>query len=160
MIAQVDVQIACADDGVPRSDDIAGWVSRAVDAVGQGGDTEVSVRVVDTHEIQALNREFRQKDTPTNVLSFPAGDIDGLPEGVAKPLGDVVVCASVVSDEARQQGKSSGDHWAHMVVHGTLHLLGFNHEKDDDAIEMEGLETEILADLGIANPYGESPQET
>lgn len=160
MIARIDIQFACENDGVPKSNDISNWVSRTIVAAGLDGEHEVSVRVVDAGEIQALNRDFRQQDAPTNVLSFPAGDIDGLPADVAKPLGDVVVCASVVNDEARQQGKSRSAHWAHMVVHGTLHLLGFDHEKDGDAVKMERLETEILTDLGIANPYGESPQET
>ena len=160
MTARIDVQFACKDDGAPGSNDISNWVNRTIIAVGRGSEHEVSVRVVDASEMQALNRDFRHEDAPTNVLSFPAGEIDGLPVDVARRLGDVVVCASIVRDEAQQQGKSCGAHWAHMVVHGTLHLLGFDHEKDDAALEMEGLETAILADLGIANPYGESPQET
>jgi len=110
--------------------------------------------------MQRLNCEFRGQDKPTNVLSFPAGEIDGLPEDTEMPLGDIVVCAAVVTDEAAQQGKKTGDHWAHMMVHGTLHLLGFDHENDADAEQMEGLEIQILTDHGIANPYGESPRET
>lgn len=160
MNAQIDVQIACSGDDIPEADDIAGWVSHTMSAAGRGGDADVCVRVVDATEIRALNREFRQKDLPTNVLSFPAGIVDGLPADITMPLGDVVVCAPVVRDEARQQGKSCDAHWTHMVVHGTLHLLGFDHEKEADAVEMEGLEVAILTDLGVANPYGESPQET
>ena len=163
MIAQVDVQLVADDGSVPTADDIATWVNRAVDAAGSTGDMEVSVRVVNTAEMQQLNSEFRDQDKPTNVLSFPAGDLAGLPDDAARPLGDIVVCAAVVADEAEQQGKAQRDHWAHMIVHGTLHLLGFDHENDSDAAEMEGLEIRIMTDHGIANPYedslGESLQE-
>jgi probable rRNA maturation factor len=141
------------------SEDIADWVGRTADSVGEG-ESEISVRVVDVTEMQQLNSEFRGKDSPTNVLSFPAGDIDGLPDGTEKPLGDLVVCASVVNDEAATQGKAVEDHWAHMIVHGTLHLLGFDHEKDAEAAVMESREIKILHDHGIANPYRESPLET
>lgn len=153
MNAQVDVQFAIEDHSVPASKDLALWVNRAVAAVGGPLDGEVSVRVVDLNEMQQLNGEFRDQDKPTNVLSFPAGDIDGLPVDADLPLGDIVVCAAVVSDEARQQGKNLDDHWAHMMVHGTLHLLGFDHENDADADAMEGLEIQILTAHGIANPY-------
>ena len=159
MIAQVDVQLAADDGSVPTADDIATWVNRAVDAAGSAGDMEVSVRVVSTAEMQQLNSEFRDQDKPTNVLSFPAGDLAGLPDDAARPLGDIVVCAAVVADEAEQQGKTQRDHWAHMIVHGTLHLLGFDHENDSDAAEMESLEIRVMTDHGLANPYAESPQE-
>lgn len=163
MIAQVDVQLAATDDTVPTADDIAIWINRAIDAAGRSDDTEVSVRVVNAAEMQQLNSEFRDQDKPTNVLSFPAGDLAGLPDDAERPLGDIVVCSAVVADEAEQQGKTPGDHWAHMIVHGTLHLLGFDHENDRDAAEMESLEIRIMTDHGIANPYadslGESPQE-
>ena len=159
MIAQVDVQLAADDGSVPTADDIATWVNRAVDAAGSAGDMEVSVRVVNTAEMQQLNSEFRDQDKPTNVLSFPAGDLAGLPDDAARPLGDIVICAAVVADEAEQQGKAQTDHWAHMIVHGTLHLLGFDHEDDSDAAEMEGLEIRIMTDHGLANPYGVLSQE-
>ena len=110
--------------------------------------------------MRRLNSEYRASDKPTNVLSFPAGDIAGLPTDAAAPLGDLVVCASVVRDQAKAQGKALEDHWAHMIVHGTLHLLGFDHEDDDEAADMEGREIEILRTHGVANPYGESPKET
>ncbi|MCH8248379.1 MAG: rRNA maturation RNase YbeY [Proteobacteria bacterium] len=160
MNVQVDVQVASKDESVPNADDISLWVSRTVAASGRGSVGDVSIRVVDEKEMQGLNNRFRDQDKPTNVLSFPAGEIDGLPTGAELPLGDIVVCAAIVRDEAKQQGKSGASHWAHMIVHGTLHLLGFDHQKDTDAVEMEGLETRILTEHGIANPYGEPPQET
>lgn len=160
MIVQVDVQLAADDCSVPTADDIATWVNRAVDAAGCSGDMEVSVRVVSAVEMQQLNSEFRGQDKPTNVLSFPAGDLAGLPDEAERPLGDIVVCAAVVADEAEQQGKTERDHWAHMIVHGTLHLLGFDHENDSDAAEMESLEIRIMTDYGIANPYADSLGES
>ena len=164
MTAQVDVQIAVDEPLVPQSDDIVMWVGRTIQAAGRPAETEVSVRVVGASEMQQLNREFREQDKPTNVLSFPAGSIEGLPPDAEMPLGDIVVCAAIVRSEAEEQGKVVADHWAHMMVHGTLHLLGFDHENDGDAAVMESLEIQILSDHGIANPYsvsiGESPQET
>jgi len=151
----VDVQIASSDSAVPSAEEIESWVMRAVEASGEDfeRDTELSVRLVDTEEIQALNRDYRQQDTATNVLSFPAGSIDGLPADTAQSLGDVVVCATVVSQEALEQSKSVSDHWAHMLVHGTLHLLGYDHETDADAARMESLEARILTENGLADPY-------
>ena len=160
MTANVEVQIATDDQSVPAADELARWVGRAIDAVGRKPENEVSVRVVDAPEMQELNSEFRSKDTPTNVLSFPAGDIDGLPVDAELPLGDIVVCAAVVEEEAKQQGKVSADHWAHMMVHGTLHLLGFDHQNDEDAAAMEGLEIKVLTEHGVANPYSESLEES
>ena len=110
--------------------------------------------------MQQLNSDFREQDKTTNVLSFPGGEIAGLPMDAERPLGDIVICAAVVGDEAVKQGKSVPDHWAHMLVHRALHLLGFDHIDVADATEMERLETRILSDHGIANPYGESPEET
>lgn len=160
MIAQVDVQLASDHESVPTVDEITTWVNRAIEAASHAVGREVSVRVVDATEMQQLNSEYRDQDKPTNVLSFPAGDLDGLPEEAESPLGDIVVCATVVADEAQQQGKTVADHWAHMIVHGTLHLLGFDHENDSDAAEMEDLEIRIMTNHGLADPYGESPEET
>ena len=151
----VDVQTACNDDTTPEADVINSWVSRAVKATGEESDHEVSVRIVSRDEIQALNRDYRGKDAPTNVLSFPTGPIEGLPSNEPVPLGDIVVCAAVVAEEAAAQGKATMDHWAHMLVHGTLHLLGFDHQEDAQAAEMEGMETEILTGHGLPDPYGE-----
>lgn len=117
-------------------------------AAGERGG-ELGIRVVGSRESRALNARWRGRDRPTNVLSFPA---DG-PRG--PQLGDIVVCAPVVADEARAQGKPLAAHWAHMVVHGTLHLLGFDHERAADARRMERRERTLLARLGVADPYGD-----
>ena len=154
MNGQIDVQLACDDDTIPQPDVIESWVLRAIEAAGQAADAEVSVRVVDSDESQALNRQYRGMDKPTNVLSFPAGTVEGLPDDAPMLLGDIVVCASVVTAEAHEQGKAVADHWAHMLVHGTLHLLGYDHDTDSQAEEMETLETRILAGQGLADPYG------
>ncbi len=150
-----DVQLACSDDTTPEADTINTWVRRAVAATGASRDHEVSVRVVSKDEIRQLNRDYRDKDKPTNVLSFPAGPIEGLPDDEPVPLGDIVVCAAVVAEEAESQGKRPQDHWAHMLVHGTLHLMGFDHQEDSEAAEMEGKETEVLTGHGLPDPYGE-----
>ena len=116
---------------------------------------EVGLACVDHAESQQLNLNYRQKDKPTNVLSFPA-DIpaDILPMLDARPLGDLVICIPVVLQEAEQQQKTSQNHFAHLLVHGILHLLGYDHELgEEEAEEMEALEIEILAKLGIGNPY-------
>jgi probable rRNA maturation factor len=113
---------------------------------------QISIRIVDEQEIQELNNKYRHKNQVTNVLSFP---FETLP-GVDVPLlGDVVICARVVDDEARQQSKTCEQHWAHMIVHGTLHLLGYDHINEQDAEEMEQLEINILSSLNFPNPYGE-----
>ena len=158
MTVQVDVQNACDDETAPEIPIVEAWIARAVGASGPDGDTEVSVRIVDAAEIHALNSDYRGKDKPTNVLSFPAGDVAGLPADMPVPLGDVVICASVVREEAAAQGKAITDHWAHMLVHGTLHLLGYDHATATEAAEMEALETRILSEHGVADPYGASGQ--
>lgn len=151
----IDIQFACEDAGVPEKDDIESWVELAASESGRLPDrrVEFAVRVVGEAEIQTLNQLYRNKDSTTNVLSFPTGPIAGLPDDAVKQMGDIVVCASVVRDEALRQGKSLTDHWAHMLVHGTLHLLGYDHTQDAEAEEMERLEVAILGSRGIANPY-------
>ena len=150
---EVDVQVASDAGDIPPDDAIRDWVVSAAAAAGRDSDCTVSIRVVDEDEMQALNRDYRDQDKPTNVLSFPAGEIEGLPPGEAPILGDLVVCAGVVTREATEQGKAVADHWSHMVVHGTLHLLGYDHMSEPEAATMEGLERDILAGLGIADPY-------
>jgi probable rRNA maturation factor len=151
----IDVQVACDDAGIPTDEIIQSWVGHAVSGSGNlpPGDVEVAVRVVDAEEIRTLNHLYRQKDKATNVLSFPAGEVEGLPRQETLTLGDLVVCASVVADEAAAQGKRLADHWGHMLVHGSLHLLGFGHETDAEAAEMEALEVSLLAVKGVADPY-------
>jgi probable rRNA maturation factor len=151
----VDVQLACDDPDIPDTEKIRECVVSAIAAAASAAmdRSEVSVRVVDVEEMQTLNREYRDKDEPTNVLSFPAGEITGLPDDEGGVLGDVVICAAIVRDEAVEQNKALTDHWRHMLVHGTLHLLGYDHMTDAEATEMEGLEVRILTSLGVADPY-------
>ena len=150
---EVDVQIASAASGIPSPDDIRHWVEKTLDETESGRSGDVSVRVVDAEEMRALNRDYRDQDKATNVLSFAAVHVEGLPPGEAPALGDIVVCADVVRREATEQGKSVADHWGHMIVHGTLHLLGHDHVSEPEALAMERLERDILAGLGIADPY-------
>ena len=158
MTLRVEVQRADAGAFAPDDDIIRAWVGRALEAAGERPNAEVSVRIVGADEMRVLNREYRNKDKATNVLSFPAGPVAGLPEAEPVPIGDIVVCAEVVGAEAAEQSKPIQDHWAHMLVHGTLHLLGFDHMEKHEATEMEGLETRILGAQGIADPYGAAAQ--
>jgi len=144
----IDVQYAMAVDGIPGEDAIRQWVLQALPE--QKKDAELTVRIVDEAEITALNHQYRGKDGPTNVLSFPYEGIPGVETGL---LGDIVICAPVVVSEAVAQHKPLDAHWAHIVVHGVLHLLGFDHQHDDHAHQMEAREAELLAGLGYANPY-------
>ena len=136
--------------GVPAPASFRRWVEAALKGARRRKATQVAIRIVDADEGQALNRQYRGRDYATNVLSFPAD----FPPGVQLPLiGDLVICAPVVAREAAEQGKKPTDHWAHMTVHGTLHLLGYDHIEDGEAEAMEALETRILAGLGISDPY-------
>jgi probable rRNA maturation factor len=151
----VDVDIASTADGIPSATAIRDWVKSALDVSRQpAAAAEVSVRIVEEAEMRTLNRDFRQQDKSTNVLSFPAGAIVGLPADADQLLGDIVVCAPVVAREAAEQGKQLPHHWAHMVVHGVLHLLGYDHQSDEQAADMEALEKQALERHGIGNPYG------
>ena len=136
--------------GIPQRASFMYWVGAALHAARRRRFAELSIRLADAEEGRALNRQYRKRDYATNVLSFPAE----LPAGVALPLiGDLVVCVPVVIREAAEQGKTARDHFAHMTVHGTLHLLGFDHERESDAVQMEALECKVLASLGVADPY-------
>ena len=154
-MARVDVQLACEEADVPHADRIREWVDQALAAAdaATGPNAEVSVRIVGVEEMKSLNHEYRDKDQVTNVLSFPGGELTGLPDEATRTLGDIVVCAAVIRGEAREQNKALADHWAHMLVHGTLHLLGYDHMTDDEATAMEGLEVRILTSLGVDDPY-------
>lgn len=154
----VDVQIASDAGDLPNEEQLRQWVESALQASNESnaGEFEISVRLVDENEIRELNKRYRQQDKATNVLSFPFGEFDGLPEESIRPLGDLVICAPVVTREASQQDKAILDHWAHMVIHGALHLLGHDHEHEAQAAIMETLEMNILREFGIENPYREN----
>ncbi|RDE85086.1 rRNA maturation RNase YbeY [Aggregatibacter kilianii] len=145
----IDLQIACEQEsGLPTTEQIEQWATAAVQP--QSDEVEMTVRIVDEAESHALNLNYRGKDRPTNVLSFPFE----CPDEVELPLlGDLVICRQVVEREAQEQDKPVMAHWAHMVVHGSLHLLGYDHIEDDEAEEMESLETQIMTGLGFADPY-------
>ena len=148
----VAVNYAAPRAGVPAAVSFRKWVAAALK--GRIREADLAIRIVDEREGQALNRHYRGKDYATNVLSFPAELPDGLPEGVKLPLlGDLVICAPVVAREAAEQGKPVAAHYAHLTVHGVLHLLGWDHEHDKDAEAMEQLEREVLAELGLPDPY-------
>ncbi|HJV25336.1 MAG TPA: rRNA maturation RNase YbeY [Aromatoleum sp.] len=133
----------------PSSHDIRRWALAALQ-----GDAEVTVRLVGATEGRELNRDFRGKDYATNVLTFVYGEGEALPQEAEMPLmGDLVLCVPVVVREATEQGKPLDAHFAHLVVHGMLHLQGYDHEVADEAEEMEALETHILAALGYPDPY-------
>ncbi|MFV0298585.1 MAG: rRNA maturation RNase YbeY [Hyphomicrobiaceae bacterium] len=106
--------------------------------------------------VRALNARYRGQDKPTNVLSFPSGPVGRLPQGAPTPLGDIVLADGVVRREAQERGLALSDHVKHLVVHGILHLIGFDHEEDGEAEEMEAMERDVLARLGVADPYQES----
>ncbi|GAA6173165.1 rRNA maturation RNase YbeY [Colwellia sp. KU-HH00111] len=145
----IDLQNACDSAVTPSLELFQTWVSTALSAVTEQA-FEITIRLVNTDESQELNKQYRHKNKPTNVLSFPFE----VPEGIElNLLGDLVICSQVVEQEAKAQNKSLFDHWAHMVIHGCLHLLGYDHINDTDANEMEMLEVQILAKLSIGNPY-------
>jgi probable rRNA maturation factor len=144
----VDLQIACDAPDLPTEADFVRWVETVLQQ--QKSEGEICIRLVTPEESRELNHDYRGKDQPTNVLSFPFDVPPGIPVTL---LGDLVICAEVVAREAEEQHKSLLDHWAHMVVHGTLHLLGFDHINDDEAEAMEALERALLARLDIADPY-------
>lgn len=144
----LDLQIACQAENLPTAEDFQLWAESVLAKYNKP--FELTVRIVSTDESQSLNHQYRQKDKPTNVLSFPFE----VPEGIELDLlGDLVVCAEVVELEAKQQNKPLIAHWAHMIIHGCLHLLGYDHIREDEAQEMEAIEIDTLAQLGFNNPY-------
>jgi probable rRNA maturation factor len=155
-LATLDVQVALEAAGLPSPERMLAWVEAALETEHRG--TELVIRLVDEAESAELNETFRGKAGPTNVLSFPF-DMPPEVEGL-QLLGDLVICAPVVRREALEQGKVELAHWAHMVVHGTLHLQGYDHQDEAGAAEMEGLERQILARLGYPDPYHEETDHT
>jgi probable rRNA maturation factor len=155
MVYQIDIESNSQNQQVPAMADLEHWISAALQSQ-EFVDAEVSVYIVDEDEGQELNAQYRGKDYPTNVLSFPA---DIAAEVGVPLLGDLVVCAPVVAREAQEQGKTLQAHWAHMLVHGTLHLIGFDHIEDDEAETMETLETQIVTGLGYPAPYQDITEE-
>ncbi|MGQ8773148.1 rRNA maturation RNase YbeY [Serratia sp. NA_112.1] len=145
----LDLQLACADNsGLPDEATFQRWLEGVLPQFQI--DSEVTIRLVDEAESNELNLTYRGMDKPTNVLSFPFE----APPGIELPLlGDLIICRQVVEREAVEQDKVLEAHWAHMVVHGSLHLLGYDHIEDDEAEEMESLETEIMHGLGYPDPY-------
>ena len=147
MTIDVDVQNATTFEPLPDDEQFSLWVETAL---REHVVAELALRLVDRDESQELNSRYRGKDKPTNVLSFPAE----FPPGLDIPLlGDIVICAPLVGEEAEAQHKSRQAHWAHLVIHGVLHLLGHDHQDEQEAAEMEAMEVELLASLGYGNPY-------
>lgn len=149
MSCVIDIQVACDNQSLPTEANFQNWldiVSAQQDLVEQ----EITIRIVEKQESQDLNSQYRGKDKPTNVLSFPFEAPPGIDINL---LGDLVICADIVELEAEQQNKHCLDHWAHLTIHGTLHLLGYDHENDDDANQMEQLEVALLNKLSIDDPY-------
>lgn len=149
MSYQIDIEINSQHPFIPSQEKCEAWITTVLQHQ-KLNNAEVSIYIVDEDEGQQINSQYRNKDYPTNVLSFPAD----IPEEVGVPLlGDLIICAPVVEREAKEQQKDLEAHWAHMLVHGCLHLLGFDHLEDDEADLMEGLETHILQKLGFPPPY-------
>ena len=149
----LDVQLAESIEHLntlPTEEQLTLWASTALKGRTEFEEPELTIRLTDEEESQALNSEYRGKDKPTNVLSFPFEMPPGIP---LELLGDLVICVGVVEQEAQEQAKTTEAHWAHMVIHGCLHLLGYDHIKDDEAEEMEALERDLLASLGYPDPY-------
>ena len=149
MSIELDLQLAVENEqGLPTEQDIQLWLDKTIPQFQENA--ELTVRIVDTEESHQLNHEYRGKDKPTNVLSFPFEAPPGIELDL---LGDLIICRQVVEKEAEEQSKPLLAHWAHMVVHGSLHLLGYDHIEDDEAEEMESLETEIMQTMGFEDPY-------
>ncbi len=130
------------------------WAQTCLQCIGNDADCNLSIRFVDAEESAALNLRYRNKESATNVLSFPSeAAVEIVDQLGYYPLGDLVICPAVLESEAKAQGKKVEDHWAHILIHGILHLCGHDHQEDQQAEAMENLEIEILKTLGIANPY-------
>lgn len=156
IVLEVRVQRASSGPGTPPDRDLSDWAAAALPGLDHAA--ELTVRLVDEEESRRLNAQYRQQDKATNVLSFPSGSDEALRQLLAEsgepvPLGDLVICVPVVAREATEQGKSTRHHWAHMVIHGVLHLAGYDHEVSEDADIMEARERAIMDQLGFPDPY-------
>lgn len=149
MIVHLNVQNVSANKHVPETAQLQRWAETAL-AGFVAEEIELGVRIVDENEIAELNQQYRHKQGATNVLSFGYEDPPGVSSNI---LGDLVICAPVVENEAAEQNKSIDAHWAHMVVHGIMHLRGYDHEQDDEAEIMQHKEVELLNTLGYPDPY-------
>lgn len=159
-LVNLELQVAGGADGLPDEGEIRGWLEDTLCAIPTEDrrPREVVVRIVDEAESRALNHRYRGRDRATNVLAFPAAGSDDFPDGWpgqadGSTLGDLVLCGPVIAREAAEQRKEITAHWGHMFVHGMLHLLGYDHATEEEAAQMEGLETRILADRGVGDPY-------
>ncbi|WP_251358337.1 rRNA maturation RNase YbeY [Kangiella sp. TOML190] len=164
-LVAIDYQVATDLAEIPSQAQAEHWLSTALrhqmqtveasvdKSANQNYPLEVTVRIVDEAESQQLNLAYRGKDKATNVLSFPFEPMPGMESMALSILGDLVICAQVVEKEAKAQNKEALEHWAHMLIHGSLHLLGYDHITETEAQQMESLEIETLDSLGIANPY-------
>lgn len=153
-MVELDYQIATNETKVPSKHQCLTWLETLLPAFQER--SELTVRLVDEAESQQLNSMYRGKDKPTNVLSFPADVPDLVHPDMELPLlGDLVICVQVVNREYQEQNKSFEAHWCHMLVHGSLHLLGYDHIEDTEAEEMERIEQEFLQKMGFPNPYND-----
>jgi probable rRNA maturation factor len=150
----LDIQLATSYADYPTEQQFQLWVDTVLQEDDQ--DSEIVIRLVDNQESAELNQQYRHKQGPTNILSFPFEAPDGFDSDL---LGDLVICAPLIALEAQQQNKQLFDHWAHITIHGVLHLLGYDHIDDAEAEEMEALEIKILSRLNINNPYLEESEQ-
>ena len=148
MTFQIDIENVSSIDSIPDEQSIIKWTKLALEKKHKNA--EICLRIVDIDEGQYLNKEWRNKDAATNVLSFPVGETI---EHAPNLLGDIVICAPIVEQEAKQQEKDSDAHWAHLIIHGILHLQGYDHMTDEEASVMEEKEIQILKETGYTNPY-------
>lgn len=155
MNLSIDIQMACPSEDAPDEDSIKRWASAAIR--DERDNPELSLRIVDEIESADFNQQYRGKTGATNVLSFPFDAVTPEPLPI---LGDLVVCAPVVNREANEQQKTTEAHWAHIIIHGVLHLLGYDHLDDKDAEQMEGLETAIMLELNFPAPYESTDRPT